>query len=230
MKIIPSTSKYALELFSGTKSFGNIAKKYNYSVISLDIEKKHDPTIVADILDWDYKKFPVGLFDIIWASPDCRFYSTMQYVWVGKTQTLEQLEEKRLFSDKLVKKTLEIIDYFKPRLWYIENPFSGCLKFRPFMKDLPFCVGDYCMYSDWGYQKPTIFFTNRPVQLYRCKKDCSSIVVDEDGKKYHKTSMGGGHAKRRKRDHEIYGYSTTNTKLIERYRIPEKILKHLVFT
>ena len=221
-----TNNKYALELFCGTKSFGNFAELEKYSVISLDIESKYNPTILTDILEWDYKQFPVGFFDIIWSSP----YSVMQNIHVGRSMTGEELEKKRSFSDKLVIRTFEIIDYFKPRVWYMENPFTSCLKNRDFMQDKDYCIGDYCKYSDWGYKKPTIFFTNKPVSLHRCKRDCDNMIWNDGKPKYHKYSVGGGGATRRTRDHEIHGECTTKTTLQERYRIPEKLLKHLIFT
>jgi len=63
-----------LELFSGTKSVGRVAEQLGYNVISLDRDLEAD--IKCDILDWDYKQFPAGYFDVIWASPPCTEYST----------------------------------------------------------------------------------------------------------------------------------------------------------
>ena len=44
-------------------------------------------------------------------------------------------------------RTLEIIDYFKPKFWFIENPDGGKLKEQPFMRDLPYHRVSYCMYG-----------------------------------------------------------------------------------
>ena len=46
-----------LELFKGTGSVGKVAKKMGMIVMSVDILDKYMPDIVADILEWDYKKF-----------------------------------------------------------------------------------------------------------------------------------------------------------------------------
>ena len=48
-----------LELFSGTGSIGKVAINYGFEVISLD--KDMDATIKCDILDWDYKIYPLIL-------------------------------------------------------------------------------------------------------------------------------------------------------------------------
>ena len=62
-----------LELFSGTKSVGKVAEQLGYEVTSLD--RDLDADIKCDILDWDYKIYPIGYFDVIWASPPCTEYS-----------------------------------------------------------------------------------------------------------------------------------------------------------
>jgi hypothetical protein len=56
-------------------------------------------------------------------------------------------------ADKLILKTFEIINYFDPYLWFVENPQTGKLKDRKIMKNIPFYDVSYCMYSDWGYEK-----------------------------------------------------------------------------
>ena len=64
-----------LELFSGTESVGKVARALGYDVISLDLT---DATICCDIMEWDYKTFSAGYFDIIWASPPCNTFSKMR--------------------------------------------------------------------------------------------------------------------------------------------------------
>ena len=70
-----------LELFSGTESVGKVARALGYDVISLDLI---DATICCDIMEWDYKTFSVGYFDIIWASPPCNTFSKMRLSNVGR--------------------------------------------------------------------------------------------------------------------------------------------------
>ena len=63
-----------LELFSGTHSIGKVCSERGYEVISLDLQ---DADINIDILEWDYTIYPVGYFDIIWASPPCATFSNL---------------------------------------------------------------------------------------------------------------------------------------------------------
>tara|TARA_R110000803_G_scaffold172869_1_gene235652 strand:- start:439 stop:654 length:216 start_codon:yes stop_codon:yes gene_type:complete len=48
-----------LELFSGTHSVGKVAKELGYEVLSLDMDGNADINI--DILNWDYKQYPVDI-------------------------------------------------------------------------------------------------------------------------------------------------------------------------
>ena len=156
-----------LELFSGTGSVGRIARDLGFNVISLDLK---GADINQDILHWDYKKFDRSHFDIIWASPPCTEYSR------AKTTGIRKID----YANSIVLKTLEIIDYFKPRFWFIENPQTGPLKGQEFMKGLPFFDVDYCKYG-MRYRKRTRIWTNltkwKPKPL--CKRDCGNVV---DGK------------------------------------------------
>jgi site-specific DNA-cytosine methylase len=208
-----------LELFSGTGSIGKVCKELNWEVISLDFLSKWEPDIVADILEWDYKVYPPNTFDIVWGSPPCAEYSSVKNSWIGrevidgKTKeryiyTREIQEEKMKQSDKLVLKVFEIIDYFKPKYWFMENPNTGRLKWREFMEDKPFFIVDYCKYCDWGYRKRTRIWTNKKdFEPKICKWDCCNLI---EGQKKHKADVSKT-------------YSTPEM----RYRIPPQLIKDL---
>ena len=64
-------------------------------------------------------------------------------------------------ADKLVQSCLDIIEYLKPQLWFIENPDTGYLKTRPVVQGLPCVRVDYCMYQNPAmYRKRTRIWTN----------------------------------------------------------------------
>ena len=120
-----------LELFSGTGSVGKVARDLGYSVISLGLKNAN---INTDSLRWDYKELAVNDFDVIWASPPCTEHSR------AKTTGVRKIE----FATSIVLKTLEIIKYFRPKYWIIENPQSGLLKEQPFMRGSNYYDVDYC--------------------------------------------------------------------------------------
>ena len=106
----------------------------------MDWNGKYGAEVQCDILKWDYKAaFPQGHWDAIWASPDCTQYSRARTT-ARKPRDLEG-------ADKLVAKCLEIIDYFQPSVWFIENPDTGYLKSRPFMQKLSYVCVDYRMHG-----------------------------------------------------------------------------------
>jgi len=223
-----------LELFSGTGSVGEVFRAEGWEVISLDINPKSGATIIADILTWDYRKVPdvgdfrgqslvpdVGdqvdgqlvrnvadqVFDCIWASPCCTMYSCAR----RGARTPRDLEG----ADALVLKTLEIIDYFKPRCWFIENPQTGLLKTRPFMKDLPFTDLDYCRYSDVGFRKRTRIWNNVGLKGLLCEGvgKCENMI----GKRHRSSAQQG---KNRLSNGELYGLQHRQQDL---FKIPERL-------
>lgn len=151
-----------LELFCGTKSVSKALPDVD-EVLTLDNDPKCQADVCRDILEWDYRTYPPGYWDAIWASPPCEKYSVMNPR--GK-----RCDRDLTHSNAVVQKTLEIIRYFQPKVWFLENPQTGMLKDQKFMSGIPFVDADYCQYSDWGYRKRTRFWTNKKTlwQLKLC--------------------------------------------------------------
>ena len=161
-----------LELFSGTGSIGKIFRARGWEVVSVDCDAKMQPTIVADIGTFDYKMLG-GYYDAVWCSPPCTQYSIAR----SHAKTPRGLEG----ADRLVRRCRDIISYFQPLAYFIENPHSGLLKRRDVVSDLPYVVVDYCQYG-WPYRKRTIIFTNATGQGWTklCEHDCEA----SDGKRH----------------------------------------------
>ena len=143
----------------------------------------HCAHINTDILNWDYKQFNRNHFQIIWACPPCVEYS------IAKTTGVRQID----YANSIVQKTIEIIRYFNPSVWFIENPQTGLLKHQDFMKDFDYFDLDYCKYG-FPYRKKTRIWTNltswKPRPL--CKKDCGNIINNK-----HKETANGCHQAKR---------------------------------
>ena len=178
-----------LELFSGTHSIGKVCHDLGWEVVSLDRDLgntspfhdyRSDTHIKEDIMTWDYKKsYKIGLW-----------WSKLRDTWIGrklkshgdKIITKEILQEDiDKYGKPMVDKVFEIIEYFKPQYWWIENPKTGKMKNYIFEKypqyDIFYDI-DYCKYSDWGYQKRTRFWTNiKNFDPKICKKDCDNILT-----------------------------------------------------
>jgi hypothetical protein len=96
-----------LELFCGTKSVSKAVRHEFDEVISLDLDAAHEPTIRADILQWDYTVYPPGHFHTVWASPPCTEFSCLNRSWPNKVPNLA-------LADAIVQRTIAIIEYFDP--------------------------------------------------------------------------------------------------------------------
>lgn len=164
--------KRLLELFCGTKSVGNIFKEDGYEVVSLDYNKKFNATHTDDILTWNYKQYPPYYFDVIWASPDC---TTWSIATGGKYRTKASIyglnnkfQEKATIGNKMILKVIEILNYFQPNYWFIENP-KGLLQHFPPLKEFIEDIGAnmnlvyYANYNNWGFPKPTNIWSNLPL-------------------------------------------------------------------
>jgi site-specific DNA-cytosine methylase len=209
-----------LELFSGTHSFGKVSSKLGYNVYSLDRDLagecpfgtgyKSKQHIFADIMTWDYKLYPKDFFKIITASPVCMWWSQLRSSWIGRKIkahgetiiTREILDEDiEIFGTPMVDKVFEIIDYFNPKYFIIENPKNG--KMKEYINDLiPYYDVDYCMYG-FPYKKSTIFWTNIP-----------DLNFNNCNHKKHIANIGG----------KTIG-NVSN--ILDKYRIPQKVIEEL---
>ena len=121
------------------------------------------------------------------------------------------------YADKIVRKTLEIIEYLQPQKWWIENPRNGYLRTRGILDKYPYVDIDYCQVSDWGYHKPTRFWgtpnvVGRP--NLRCDfQTCPHLIDGPTGHKRHRNRLGGLKMK----------FSTRM-----KGRIPEKAIEYLL--
>ena len=102
-------------------------------------------------------------------------------------------------ADCIVKKVLEIVEYFEPEKWWLETPRTGLLARRDFMMGFPFVDCDFCQFVDCGFQKPTRFFGSAHLALLSPKlcdgKTCSGLVNEGDptskNKRRHRERLGG---------------------------------------
>lgn len=156
-----------LDLFSGTGSIEKTLKRVlpGAEVVSVDFDPKFRPTIVADVLELDYRGlWREGEFDVVWLSPPCTNYSLAR----------NSVPRDFRHSDRLVKRGMEIVEYLKPRHFFMENP-RAFLRKRPFMKrwnERYRKTVSYCRYSQRGdvfkYPKPTDIWTNKDFEPRVC--------------------------------------------------------------
>ena len=119
------------DLFSGSKSIhkavGARLSRF-FEVTSLDVACAD---INTDILDWDYQnEFQPNSFDIIWCSLPCTTFSPLRRCNIKRFGiTAESIEEDILnLGVPLLRKSEEIIAYFQPKFYFIENGQMSRLK------------------------------------------------------------------------------------------------------
>ena len=114
-------SKVILSLFDYSGNWPHKYKENGYIVVQVDI--KHD----IDILELTPEDLPFDSIYGILAAPPCTDFagSGAQY-WKAK-----DLDGRTAHSLAMLDKVLELVDYFKPKFWALENPVGRLSTLRP---------------------------------------------------------------------------------------------------
>jgi hypothetical protein len=173
-----------LELFCGTKSVGKVFEQNGWEVVSVDILQQFDPTHCGDILQMEFSDH----FDVVWASPPCTAFSVAS---IGKHWKLGLPSKEAVLGNKLLSKTLGIINITRPKYWFIENP-RGMMRTLPIMANLPKKTVTYCKYGDTR-MKPTDIWTNcdRWIPKEACKNGDSCHVSAPRGSRTGTQGLNG---------------------------------------
>lgn len=155
-----------LELFAGSRSIGKECEKLGYQVFSSDIQQFGNINYVIDVLQFNPEEVSFTP-DVIWASPPCTGFSVASIGthWGGGYRKYEPKTDTARLGVALVKKTLEIIEYYQKKnpklIFYIENP-RGVLRKLGILDEVKFHhTVSYCQYGD-DRMKPTDIWTNNP--------------------------------------------------------------------
>jgi hypothetical protein len=140
-----------LELFCGTKSISKVFVAHGWDAVTLDFDPQFAPDICGDILTAEI----TGEFDMIWASPPCTTFSVAS---IGRHWKHGKPSAEAVMGNKILARTIEIINLFRPAYFFIENP-RGMMRTLPIMASLPHRTVTYCQYGDTR-QKPTDIWSN----------------------------------------------------------------------
>ena len=135
----------------GTNSVSNVWRSARPEALTLDIDPKCMPDICTGLMTWEYTDFSLEPPDFIWCSPPCTHYS--------RARTKAKTPRDLIGSDAIVQRCLDIIHFWRPKYWVLENPQTGLLKTREVVQGLPFKDVDYCMYGA-PHRKRTRLWTN----------------------------------------------------------------------
>ena len=109
-----------LSLFDYSGNWPSYYKQAGYDVYQIDV--KHD----IDILTISRDDLPDTVHGILAAPPCTDFASSGAQYWKQK-----DLDGRTAASLALVDKTLEIIGWYNPKFWALENPVGRLQKLRP---------------------------------------------------------------------------------------------------
>lgn len=144
---------------------GNASRPYRengWHVIQVDQQ------LGTDIMDWNYKGLAARKIVVIAMCP-CTDYAVSGAKHFAKKDINGETEA----SQKIVSKTKEIIDYFNPFAWQLENPKTRIHKLNPWIGQRPKFVFSPCDFAgydpnpdDSRYNKETWLFGkfNDPVK------------------------------------------------------------------
>ena len=126
--------KRLLSIFDYTGNWAKPWVDYDYEVHTVDIkappaEYQYDGRVAyaVDIFNWYYDVCRPDYFDIILAAPPCTDFALSG----ARHFAAKDADGRTDKSIALVLKTLEIIEYFRPRVWALENPMSRIHKLVP---------------------------------------------------------------------------------------------------
>lgn len=181
----PSYKIYTLDILD---------KQYHKNQIQVDLTRE-------DIIDWLENNLPKP--DIILASPNCAAFSVINNVGekerIGLTRDFqvrdladiqriidtnlffkyrkaEKERETAIVGLALANNTAKIINHFKPKFWYIENPHSS--RIWAYLDDKINGHKNLALYNNYDSDfspKPTYFLSNKKLELKKEKLDNSKF-------------------------------------------------------
>ncbi len=83
-------------------------------------------------------------------------------------KTPEKVKEEAINAMRILDKTFMIINYFKPKHWFVENPKDFM---EIYINKNYKCITNLCTYCQYGfeYRKPTTIFSDINLELKSCK-------------------------------------------------------------
>ena len=154
--------KRILELFSGLKHVSKSFELHGWDAVTLDYDPKLGADLCVDLLTWDYTAYDRDHFDFIHCSPDCTSWSICTHRHRTLKDGLKPMTPTAVLGEKLIHRMHEILDFFQPCTYIIENP-RGRLRHFPPMRRHPYRTTVF--YSNYGFtfHKPTDLWSNIPL-------------------------------------------------------------------
>ena len=183
-------------------------------VDTLDSRPETNATIVANVLEWDYRAVPKGTYQIVYASPPCTPFS--------RAKNNASIEEQE-FGARVALRCFEICTALATVTWIVENPVNrlalhpAIIVYQRFRRPTTLCMHGTL------FMKPTNLWTNAPIGvLPYCSAQTPCAHVSESGR-HPRTSQTGPS---RRAD----GTVARGTPARVSQNMPFRLLRHIVST
>jgi len=138
--------KIVLSLFDYSGIWSKPYLDNGYEVIKIDIKNG------IDLLKWNYKILPK--VDILLIAMPCTDYALSGAKHFARKDADGTTEKSQILS----RRVKEILDYFNPDIWCLENPMSRIHKLNPWIGEVkfkfnPYDFGDGCQKMTWLWGK-----------------------------------------------------------------------------
>lgn len=144
-----------IDLCSGLGGASRAMRERGWSVLSVDIEPRFEPDVIADVRQWEYTG---PRPDLIWASPPCIEFARESMPWSRTGATPDM---------SIVRACYRIIQDVRPQWWVIENVRGAVPYFEPLLGNWRWHMNGVFL---WGHF-PDL---GRPVIRKRKKESYSS--------------------------------------------------------
>lgn len=204
-----------ISLFDLTGIWSDPYRQAGYEVIQIDLQ------LGVDIMDWDYKNEVdrEKVYGILNASP-CDDFALSGARWFKEKDNDGRTES----SIKIAKKGMEIIEYFNPEFWVLENPMTRIHKLVPEIGEMKYRFNpcDFAGYlpenkqDEERYNKMTWLFGkfNEPIKkrLEPLQKD-SPMWTNPNGYSYGSLELKNWRSKTPKGFAQAFFNSNNNMKV-----------------
>lgn len=147
-----------LDLFSGLGGASEAFVQAGWKVIRLEINpdltyipKTYAIDVIAMSKDktlMDYWKKHYGKIDLIWASPPCTQFS---HGYNSPKSKAKRANEEYNPDLEAVEAAIEIISYFDPSYWVIENVFGASKDFEPLLGKPRQAIASFLLWGNFPY-------------------------------------------------------------------------------
>lgn len=187
-----------LDLFCGLKGWSSVWAAAGHEVVTLDLDPKFHPTVVADVLEVRAADLG-GPFDVVLASPPCEGFSVMNIGRNWHHDHTPKTDTARL-GKAILERTVSLIGELDPAFWVIENPV-GKMRRMSVLEPLERRTITQCQYGETR-MKPTDLWGGFPPSLVlreRCRNGAPCHVAAPRGSRTPGSTQGAGSAEERAR-------------------------------